>query len=740
MARLVDRRAWTIVLGAAAWGCGERAPKVPAGPAAPPAAVDPRAEFEAVARALREGSNPYLGYAPVRERQALLARTDLGLEQRVVALVELARLHLQFGEIDESLARLAEAEPLVAGNVRARSAVLYAQGLAHLRRAEVENCVARHNRECCIFPLARGGLHTLREPALAARACFEAYLALQPMDLKAAWLMNVLAMALGDHPDGVPERYRIPPGAFASDADVGRFPDVAPALGLDRLNNCGGVVAEDLDGDRLVDLVTSSFDPSTPLAYYKNRGDGTFEERTAAARLDDQLGGLNLVGADYDGDGDVDLFVLRGAWLHGDGQVRNSLLRNAGDGTFTDVTRELGLAEPASPTQAAAWGDFDGDGDLDLYVVNESSSSPAHPTDFPAQLFRNDGERGFSEQAAEAGVLNGGFAKGVAAGDYDNDGDLDLYVSNIGPNRLFRNDGGLRFTDVARAAGVTQPEQRSFACWFFDYDNDGWLDLFVAAYQATVVDLARDAMGAPGPYAAPALYRNNRDGTFTDVAAQVGLDHPWLPMGANFGDVDNDGWLDVYLATGDPAYETLMPNVLLRNDGARAFQDVTTSAGVGHLQKGHGVAFADLDQDGDQDLFNQLGGFYPGDRFHNALFLNPGHGNRFLVLSLVGVESNRAAVGARIEVVVETAQGPRSIHRALGCVSSFGGSPLRQEIGLGDARGVASVTIRWPRSGAPDVLRDVPLDSWIEVREGSGTFTVLPYAPLPLARRAGLER
>src|SRR6185295_5422391 len=238
----------------------------------------------------------------------------------------------------------------------------------------------------------------------------------------------------------------------------------------------------------------------------------------------------------------------------------------------------------------------------------------------PAQLYRNAGDGTFQDVARRAGVTNDRYAKGVAAGDFDNDGDLDLYVSNIGKNRLYRNDGNATFTDVAEAAGVTEPSGRSFAAWFFDYDNDGWLDLFVGAFDARVEDVAADYLGLPGQAHSPKLYHNERNGKFTDVAARMGLDHAWLPMGANFGDLDNDGWLDIYLATGDPDFQTLMPNVALRNDGGRRFQDVTTSAGLGHLQKGHGVAFADLDNDGDQDIYHQLGGFYPGDRFANALF------------------------------------------------------------------------------------------------------------------------
>ncbi len=460
------------------------------------------------------------------------------------------------------------------------------------------------------------------------------------------------------------------------------------------------------------------------------------------SRIDDQLGGLNCVGGDYNNDGFVDVLILRGAWLFDDGRIRNSLLRNNGDNTFTDVTRQAGLAEPAAPTQTAVWGDFDNDGDLDLFVGNESRADRTLFTEadsvagnYPSQLFRNNGDGTFTDIAAAAGVTNDRYCKGAAAGDFDNDGDLDLYVSNVGRNRLYANDGAGRFTDVAESLGVTAPDDRSFAAWFFDYDNDGWLDLFVTAYDAHMSDIAAGYMNLEHEATSPCLYHNNGEGTYTNVASQMGLDRPYLPMGANFGDLDNDGFLDIYLATGEPDFQALMPNVMLRNDRGVRFQDVTTSGGLGHLQKGHGVAFADFDHDGDQDIYHQLGGFYPGDQFHNALFVNPGHGNHWLTIQLVGVESNRSGFGARVTVAIQTPNGAREIHRAVGCVSSFGGSPRRLTIGLGDAERIEQVEVHWPASGQHQRFTDVPMDVMIRVVEDADNVTVEQLKPFTFAAR-----
>jgi hypothetical protein len=572
------------------------------------------------------------------------------------------------------------------------------RGLAHLRRAEVENCVARHNADCCIFPLAGGGLHQDRDPAELGRQAYTEFLRHHPQDLGARWILNLLCMALGSYPDGVPEAHRIPPEAFTAEAEVGRFRDIAPALGVDALNLCGGVAIGDFDSDDLLDIITSTYDPRGPLHFYRNLGNGRFEDRSDSSGLSEQLGGLNCVAADYNSDGHLDLLVLRGAWLGDEGRIRNSLLRNNGDGTFSDVTEAAGMAQPAYPTQAAVFGDFNLDGHLDCYVVNESRLAFGEAAaSYPAQLFLNTGEGTFVEQAETAGVRNDRYAKGVCAGDYDNDGDLDLYVSNIGRNRLYRNEGDGTFQDVAANLQVEEPSGRSFATWFFDYDNDGWLDLFVTAYDAKLESIAAHYLGQPASFSAPRLYRNQGDGTFQDVAAAMNLARPYLPMGANFGDLDSDGFLDIYLATGDPEFESLMPNIMLRNDAGKRFQDVTYSGGFGHLQKGHGVAFADLDNDGDQDLYHQLGGFFPADKFHNALFLNPGHDHAQVVIELVGEPSNRSAIGARLQLVLEQADGSRcSLYRAIGCVSSFGGSPLRQEIGVGNAKRIVEVIATWP--------------------------------------------
>lgn len=204
-------------------------------------------------------------------------------------------------------------------------------------------------------------------------------------------------------------------------------------------------------------------------------------------------------------------------------------------------------------------------------------------------------------------------------------------------------------------------------------------------------------------------------------------------MGSNFGDINNDGDLDFYLGTGYVDYEGLMPNLLFVNRGGREFQDVTFAAGVGHLQKGHGVAFADLDNDGDQDIFAQMGGWFAGDAFPNALFENPGAGGHWIDVRLVGRRSNRSALGARIHVVVGQGDARRDVYRWVNAGGSFGANPLRQHIGLGSAGRIESLEVYWPATDEAQVFGDIVADQWIEITETEQQYRTISLQRLEMA-------
>jgi len=253
--------------------------------------------------------------------------------------------------------------------------------------------------------------------------------------------------------------------------------------------------------------------------------------------------------------------------------------------------------------------------------------------------------------------------------------------------------------------------------------------------------LSRDDIGAfelGKPYKAevPRLYHNNHDGTFTDVTKEMGLDRAILVMGASFGDLDNDGWLDIYLGTGTSELEALLPNRMFRNDGGRRFQDVTTSGGFGHLQKGHGVAYGDIDNDGDEDVFEEIGGALPADTYQSVLFENPGHGGHWISLELEGVTTNRPGFGARVKVTVQTPQGERHIYRTVGYVSSFGGNPIRQHIGLGDATAVKEIEVTWPTSKTTQKFANVGMDAAYRAKEDAGDLAPVRYGKFELKHGA----
>jgi hypothetical protein len=466
------------------------------------------------------------------------------------------------------------------------------------------------------------------------------------------------------------------------------------------------------------------------MAFFRNKGDGTFEDCTAKAGLADQLGGINCVQGDFNNDGLMDLIITRGAWINH--PMRLTLLRNDGKGKFTDVTKEAGLWGQIN-SHSASWADFDNDGHLDLVVCCDLT---------PNRLYRNKGDGTFEDVAAKAGVEGRmKYCKGATWIDYDNDGHPDLFLTYLEAKPLlYRNNGDGAFTDVTEAMGITGPNV-GFSSWSFDFDNDGYLDLYASCFDRSLEDVLKGMLGQPVNREVSRLYRNVQGKKFVDVTKEMGIDKVFSTMGSNFADFDNDGYLDFYLGTGDPDLTTLVPNRMLRNLGGKSFADITASSRTGHLQKGHGVACGDLFRDGNIDLFAELGGATPGDRFHNALYLNPGHAkkngeaNSWLTIKLRGAAvkggSNKAAIGARIKLVTDKSL---TINRHVTSGSTFGGNPLQQTIGLAKATKVATLEVYWPTSKTTQVFRDVPVDQAIEITEFAKEYRNLDWKAVPLPK------
>ena len=331
-------------------------------------------------------------------------------------------------------------------------------------------------------------------------------------------------------------------------------------------------------------------------------------------------------------------------------------------------------------------------------------------------------------------MANNRYTKAVVWGDYNNDRYPDIYVSNMmSENRLYKNNRDGTFSDVAGVLGVNKP-LNSFPAWFFDYNNDGNLDIFASTYDSRTSHIAAHYTKQPVEFEAACLYRGDEKGNFENVAEQLGLSIPMLPMGSNFGDLNGDGFLDFYLGTGDPSFSSLVPNMMFLNREGKQFEDVSFSGGFAHLQKGHAVAFADLDNDGDQDVFEQLGGAFLGDKYPNALFENPGFGNRWIAIELEGNKSNRDGIGARIHVEIIRDGQSTSIYRHVCSGGSFGANPLRQFIGLGSANRIEKIEIYWPTTDQTQTFSKLDMDQTIRVTEGNSEVRVLNLKSFQFAK------
>ena len=493
--------------------------------------------------------------------------------------------------------------------------------------------------------------------------------------------------AYGTYPGDLEPAHQIGLAPLAEASPV-RFTDVAAAVGVGKLDRGRGVAWLDYDRDGDPDLFAAGI--QTPHALYRNDGDGRFADVSTAADLADPRGGWAAIAADYDGDGHPDLFTTREAW---EGPAPNSLYRNQGDGTFRDVAPQSGVAG-ADDSFIAVWTDYDNDGLPDLYVASGITGSGR-----PNRLYHNQGDGTFADRGAPAGVAYRGKTLGVTCGDYDSDGDSDLYAMDVAaPNLLYRNDGQY-FSDITAAAGVAKPGEGSYVGFFMDGDGDGDLDLFVSAMNFYEDIVQSQVTGLALRPTRAYLYRND-GATFRDVAPQQGLARSFGSMGAGYGDIDYDGLIDIYLTNGGPIMARFEPNTLFHNRGDR-FADVTAAAGVGNPGKGHGAGFADYDLDGDLDLYTAVGGHYLGDLWANSLYRNEGHHNHFL-----GVDLGPRAIGAQLRLRAQDLLGVVEINSGPGFGSSNSLSPA---LGLGPRTRVDTLEIRWP-SGAQQVYADLEID------------------------------
>jgi len=537
-----------------------------------------------------------------------------------------------------------------------------------------------------------------------------------------------------------------------ADAPV-QFDNVASAAGLDfrHVNGgtpdrhlleimSGGGLFFDYDADGWVDIFLvdggSLVDPTIAATsrdrLYRNRGNGTFQDVSASSGLARRGYGMGACAADYDNDGWTDLYVSAVG--------PNVLHHNESGKRFTDVTSTAGVAGRDVFSSSCAFADVDRDGDVDLFVVNYVDARIdnnvfcgdaakkirifCHPLNFsPLQslLYRNNGNGTFTDISREAGIGDHrGNGLGVVVGDYDNDGWMDVFVANdTTPNFLFHNEGRGLFKEVALLSGVSVAAdgrpRAGMGTDFGDYDGDGDLDLFVTNHELE----------------AHTLFRNLGKGLFEDATFTSGVGPPTLPFvgfGAQFLDVDNDADLDLAIVNGHvmnsashfrPGATEAQRNLLLSNVGNGRFRDVSRQSGPGFaIEKiSRTLASADIDNDGDLDLLvtNNAGTV--------DLLRNGGaRQNHSVLVRLVGTRSNRDAVGARLQL---TAGGKAQVREVKAGSSYLGQHDLRVHFGLGRVATIDRLEIRWP-NGQTETVPGLDIDQIVTIVEGKGIAGRMP--------------
>lgn len=464
------------------------------------------------------------------------------------------------------------------------------------------------------------------------------------------------------------------------------FSDVAQSMGIQfpLQNYYGSVSFVDFDDDGLDDLSFSSR-TGYPIYLFKNKGT-IFENVTSALGLEIKDWSMQLLWCDFDNDGDKDLFIgFDNETTYG------RLFRNDGINGFTDITIQAGLSTQLTTTHAAAWGDYNNDGWIDLYVTNYSE----FVRNF---LYKNNGDGTFTDLTIEAGVggedlINPGYYKmplAVTFLDYNNDGWDDIYVANdhFFENFLFKNNGDGTFADVSVSSG-TDAGGFMMGIAVGDYNNDGWLDIYTT----------NDPWGN-------FLYMNNGDGTFTDVAEKLEVTVNKSSWGTNFFDFDNDGHLDLYVCV-----EAGIPNNInyfFKNNGDGTFSHMR-NIGFHHTNASFGIAVGDFNNDGFYDIAVNNSNASP------YLYQNNGSNNNWVKLKLTGIQSNRDAIGSRIEVFYDNKKIIRETNCGISYASQNSNSTI---IGVGQTEIIDSILIKWPASGIVDILYNVNVNSIVSLTEG----------------------
>ncbi len=455
------------------------------------------------------------------------------------------------------------------------------------------------------------------------------------------------------------------------------FQDISAQAGIDNTGRNTGVAIADYDNDGNDDVYVSQRQGTNLL--YRNNGDGTFMDVAEQAGVAHTGTTTVSTWGDIDNDGFLDLFL-------GNRNEPNMLFHNQGDGTFQDISRAAGVSFTAF-TKAVLFGDVNRDGFVDIYDANVNQ---------PNQLFRNNGNRTFLDIVHFAGANDTKIAMGSMFLDYDGDGDLDLYLTHDADqaNILLQNDGTGRFTDVSESSGADYAGQ-GMGTDFGDFNGDGLLDIYITnLYENT-------------------LLLNQGDGTFVNTAEAAGVADIGMGWGTTVFDCDNDGWQDIYLA--NDSYFFPNPNVLYRNRADGTFENWNQLPPLDSPFAGYGVACSDFNQDGRVDLFLANSG-----NDGNQLFLNQHETNHHWVqFKTIGTLSNRAGIGTRITL---EADGRTQVDEVCASSGYASQNSLTLHFGLGETEQIDRLTVRWP-NGLTEVYENLAVDQKYVLTEGESIIS-----------------
>jgi len=479
----------------------------------------------------------------------------------------------------------------------------------------------------------------------------------------------------------------------SSEPETLTFTDVSAEAGFSGNSSSWAAAWGDYDNDGNADVVTLAHiqDITNSISQlWHNNGDNTFTDVTIPAGLNPNNGDAHgAVWADFDKDGYLDLYVSKGT-PKADSNNYNELWKNNGDNTFTNVASSSGVTGRSYRNRGACAIDYNLDSELDIFATS---------FDTPNLLYRNDGGLQFVDVAREAGLLRSDIENRAAAwADFDQDGFMDVLITKA--SVLFKNRGDGTFVDVTAAAGITTSVNAQSAAWG-DYDNDGDLDLYLTMWDPE------------GPPIVGSLYQNNGDGTFTDVTTKSGAINTAGALGTTWGDYDNDGFLDLYIVNTEKG--TTDPNRLFRNNGDNTFTDVAEIAGVGAKTgqgRGSDGTFADYNNDGFLDLFVCNGAGSTVGPY--LLYRNNGNSNGWLKVVLIGQQSNRSGIGAKILLRA----GGRTQFREYTGQHYMSQNQIPVHFGLGGATIVDSLSIQWP-SGNRQRVRNIPVNQIVTITESA---------------------